>query len=116
MLITGICKDGLLRFTTIGGIDRRILPGKSVLVAGKIPGVIGAKPIHLLEGEEKEKAPSLDSLTIDIGASSGRHILFWLQDGKMRMEEVFRFSNGMTERNGHLAGTMLRWNGRFSPV
>ena len=41
-------------------------------------------------------------LAIDIGASSGRHILFWLQDGKMRMEEVFRFSNGMTERNGHL--------------
>ena len=41
-------------------------------------------------------------LAIDIGASSGRHILFWLQDGKMRLEEVFRFSNGMTERNGHL--------------
>lgn len=70
LLVTSICKDGLLRFTTIGGIDRRILPGKSVLVAGKIPGVIGAKPIHLLEGEEKEKAPSLDSLTIDIGAVS----------------------------------------------
>lgn len=70
LLVTGINKDGLLRFTTVGGIDRRILPGKSVLVAGKIPGVIGAKPIHLLESDEREKAPALDTLTIDIGADS----------------------------------------------
>lgn len=70
LLVTTIEKDGLLHFTTVGGIDRRILPGKSVLVNGEIPGVIGAKPIHLLTGDEKEKAPALDSLTIDIGASS----------------------------------------------
>ena len=41
-------------------------------------------------------------LAIDIGASSGRHMLFWLEDGKIRMEEVYRFPNGMTERNGYL--------------
>ncbi len=70
MIVTSITKEGLLRFTPVGGIDRRILPGKSVMVAGSIPGVIGAKPIHLLEGDEREKAPSLDSLTIDIGALS----------------------------------------------
>ena len=70
MIVTGITKAGLLRFTPVGGLDRRILPGKSVMVAGSIPGVIGAKPIHLLEGDEREKAPSLDSLTIDIGALS----------------------------------------------
>ena len=70
MIVTGITKEGLLRFTPVGGIDRRILPGKSVMVAGSISGVIGAKPIHLLEGDEREKAPSLDSLTIDIGALS----------------------------------------------
>ena len=70
MIVTGITKEGLLRFTPVGGIDRRILPGKSVMVAGSIPGVIGAKPIHLLEGDDREKAPSLDSLTIDIGALS----------------------------------------------
>ena len=70
MIVTGITKEGLLRFTPVGGIDRRILPGKSVMVAGSIPGVIGAKPIHLLEGDEREKAPSLVSRTIDIGALS----------------------------------------------
>ena len=44
-------------------------------------------------------------LAIDIGASSGRHILFWLENGQMRMEEVYRFPNGMEERNGSLC-----WN------
>ncbi len=41
-------------------------------------------------------------LAIDIGASSGRHILGSVQDGKMIMEEIYRFPNGPTEKNGHL--------------
>lgn len=41
-------------------------------------------------------------LAIDIGASSGRHILFWLEDRHMRMEEIYRFPNGISEQNGHL--------------
>lgn len=41
-------------------------------------------------------------LAIDIGASSGRHILSWLEDGKIQMEEVYRFENGMKKKNGHL--------------
>lgn len=41
-------------------------------------------------------------LAIDIGASSGRHILAHLEDGKMVTEEVHRFPNGMVERNGTL--------------
>ncbi len=41
-------------------------------------------------------------LAVDIGASSGRHILSHLKDGKMVLEEVYRFENGMIGRNGHL--------------
>lgn len=41
-------------------------------------------------------------LAIDFGASSGRHMLFWLEDGKMQQLEVYRFANGMSEKNGHL--------------
>lgn len=41
-------------------------------------------------------------LAIDIGASSGRHILFWIEDGKMLMEEIYRFPNGMQEQDGEL--------------
>lgn len=41
-------------------------------------------------------------LAIDIGASSGRHVLGWIEDGKLRLEEVYRFENGMQEKDGHL--------------
>lgn len=41
-------------------------------------------------------------LAVDIGASSGRHILGWLENGKLMLEEVYRFPNGMLEKNGHL--------------
>ena len=40
-------------------------------------------------------------LAVDIGASSGRHILSHMEDGKIVLEEVFRFDNGMTEIDGH---------------
>ena len=39
-------------------------------------------------------------LAIDIGASSGRHILGHLENGKMILEEIYRFSNGMKDVNG----------------
>lgn len=41
-------------------------------------------------------------LAIDIGASSGRHMLASMKDGKMRLEEVYRFPNGMDNKNGTL--------------
>ena len=41
-------------------------------------------------------------LAVDIGASSGRHILSYLADGKLVLREVYRFSNGATEREGRL--------------
>jgi len=44
-------------------------------------------------------------LAIDIGASSGRHILGSVQEGKITLEEVHRFENGMIRKDGHLC-----WN------
>ena len=41
-------------------------------------------------------------LAIDIGASSGRHIVGWMENGELKTEEVYRFPNGVTERDGHL--------------
>lgn len=41
-------------------------------------------------------------LAVDIGASSGRHIISYLKDGKIVLEEIYRFKNGMTNKNGHL--------------
>ena len=41
-------------------------------------------------------------LAVDIGASSGRHILFSLQNGKIESEEIYRFENGMEKKDGNL--------------
>ena len=41
-------------------------------------------------------------LAIDIGASSGRHIVGWYEDGEIKTEEIYRFPNGVTELDGHL--------------
>ncbi len=45
-------------------------------------------------------------LAIDIGASSGRHIVGWTADGKLRTEEVYRFPNGVHTEDGHLVWDM----------
>lgn len=41
-------------------------------------------------------------LAIDIGASSGRHIVGWMEDGAIQTKETFRFPNGVREKDGHL--------------
>ena len=41
-------------------------------------------------------------LAVDIGASSGRHILGHIEDGQIKLEEIYRFENGMKKQDGHL--------------
>jgi putative aminopeptidase FrvX len=64
-------EKGIFRFDTVGGIDQRALAGKSVLIGREhIPGVIGAKPIHLTKPEETSQVISLENLRIDLGAEN----------------------------------------------
>ncbi|NDJ60566.1 MAG: M42 family metallopeptidase [Chloroflexi bacterium] len=66
-MVQGIDNDGLIRFTNIGGIDDRILPGLRVKIgANHIPGVIIWTPIHM---NKDQNAVKLSALRIDIGAS-----------------------------------------------
>jgi endoglucanase len=70
-MILGIDGDGLLKFGAVGGVDDRILLGKPVWVGeNKVPGVIGMKPIHLINNSELTNVVKIDSLRIDIGATS----------------------------------------------
>lgn len=60
--------EGLYRFEAVGGIDTRHLVGKQVFVGReRTPAVIGAKPIHLMDGDEYTRKVPLDSLRIDLG-------------------------------------------------
>jgi endoglucanase len=70
-MITHIDDQGFLYFGQIGGWDPQIVQGQRVWIrtqSGKIPGVIGKKPIHLIKEEDRNKVTKIEELWIDIGA------------------------------------------------
>lgn len=82
LMVTDITSDGYLKFDEVGGIDRRVLLGKSVTVGkNNINGVIGVKPIHLCKGEENSRIPELSEMYIDIGADSKEEMLEHIKYG-----------------------------------
>lgn len=69
-IVTDITSEGLIKFDEVGGVDRRVLPGRTVLINNNIPGVIGVKPVHLCGSDEKKAISKYSSMYIDIGADS----------------------------------------------
>lgn len=71
LMVRGIDEEGSIRFIELGGIDPRVLPAKRVRIGKQgIPGVIGIKPIHLLDKEKRDTVTPISDLRIDIGALS----------------------------------------------
>lgn len=71
LMVTGIDKSGMLKVQPVGSIDHRVLVSKPVTVGrDRIRGVIGSKPIHLQERDEQRQPIKMQSLFVDIGASS----------------------------------------------
>jgi endoglucanase len=72
LAVTHIDEKGFLYFTSIGGWDPQILVGQRIEVQGRsgpVPGVVGRKPIHLLDPDQRKKVVELKGLHIDIGAA-----------------------------------------------
>ncbi len=73
-IITYIRGDGTLSFDCVGGIDPSVIIGRQVSVRSsitgeKIFGVVGSTAVHNLSKEQREKAPKVSGLYIDIGAA-----------------------------------------------
>jgi endoglucanase len=63
---------GFIYFGAIGGVDPHLTPGLRVNIhtrTGMVTGVIGKKPIHLMEPKDRETVVKLDAQYIDIGAA-----------------------------------------------
>ena len=72
-LVHYITGDGFLRFLPLGGWWDQVLLGQQVLVRtnkGDLPGVIGAKPPHLIPSDERDKVVKKTDMYIDLGATS----------------------------------------------
>ena len=69
LMVTDVGSDGSIKFDAVGGFDDRALLAKVVQIGPKkIIGVIGAKPVHLLNATERNRVVKKDSMRIDVGA------------------------------------------------
>ena len=69
LIITYITDDGYLKFSTVGGIDPRVIFGRRVKL-GDVTGVIGGKAVHMLDAQARKNVIKTDNLYIDIGAKT----------------------------------------------
>jgi endoglucanase len=87
-LIRYIDENGFIYFGAVGGVDPQVTQGRRVAIhsqKGVVPGVIGRKPIHLIEAKDRETVPKLDAQFIDVGAST-----------KKEAEELVRIGDPVT--------------------
>src|SRR5918992_4426896 len=74
LLVSHITDKGFLHVVQSGGWDAQVLVSQRVEVLtgdGVVPGVVGRKPPHLTDAEERKKAVQLKNLHVDIGAKDG---------------------------------------------
>lgn len=95
LIITNITDDGYLKFDTVGGIDSKVIADRVVKI-NDVNGVIGLKPIHQLSADEKEKAPAISELFIDIGAKNKEDVLNYVNLGDYAYFEsdYYEFGDG----------------------
>jgi len=81
-IVTHIDDNGFLRFHTLGGFDPKTLTAQRVIVHGKkdLIGVMGSKPIHIMEPEERGKPIKIKDYFIDLGMSKAE-VLKYIEVG-----------------------------------
>lgn len=89
---------GFLYFAAVGGVDAHLTPGKRVSVhtgKGPLPGVIGKKPIHLMDTKDRETVVKLEAQYIDIGARDKKEA-----DKLVRVGDAVTFASSFTRLHG----------------
>jgi tetrahedral aminopeptidase len=82
-MVTHITDEGFIHFAAIGGVDVSVLPGMQVkfLTKNNICGIIGKKPIHMVDKEDRKKALDIKDLMIDIGSKSKKETEKYIRVG-----------------------------------
>ena len=76
-IVKSLTKDGFIRFLPVGGWWGHVVLGQRVLVRtrkGDVPGVVGSKPPHELDEDERKKVVDFKDMYIDVGATSGNNV------------------------------------------
>jgi len=99
-MVRYIDKAGFIFFSSIGGIDAHIVPGKRVKIHtrnGPVLGVVGKKPIHIMEQEERKKVVKLSEQWIDIGVKDKKEA-----EKLVSIGDPITFSEGLERLQGEL--------------
>ncbi len=97
-MVKYIDANGFLYFAPIGGVDDQLLPGKQVWVhtrKGPLLGVIGRKPIHLIDPKDREKIVPFFNQFIDIGAKDKKE-----SEGLIQIGDPITFSGNLEKLLG----------------
>jgi endoglucanase len=89
---------GFLYFAAVGGVDAHLTPGKRVTIhtlKGALPGVIGKKPIHLMDNKDRETVVKLEAQYIDIGAADKKEA-----QKLVRVGDAVTFESSFTRLHG----------------
>lgn len=102
-MVRKIQKNGMIKFSNIGGIDPSVLASKPVVILGKekIPGVIGYKPIHL-QRSDFDQPVTKEKLLIDVGANSPEEI-----KGKIELGDPIAFRTACEMTDTFIRGKAL---------
>lgn len=73
-IVTHIDDQGFIRFHTLGGFDPKTLTSQRVVIHGHedVIGIMGTKPIHIMNPEDRKKAPKIEDYFIDTGYPAAR--------------------------------------------
>ncbi len=99
-MVRYIDKNGFVYFSSIGGVDAHIVLGQRVKIHtknGSILGVVGKKPIHVMEKEERKKVVELSHQWIDIGVKSKKEVEKIVEIG-----DSVTFAPGLEKLQGNL--------------
>jgi putative aminopeptidase FrvX len=91
---------GFIYFSAIGGVDAHLTPGQKVHIHGRqgsVTGVIGKKPIHLMEPKDRETVVKLDSQYIDIGVADRKEA-----EALVRVGDPITFAVSLEKLQGDL--------------
>jgi putative aminopeptidase FrvX len=76
-IVKSITKEGFVKFIPVGGWWGHVVLGQRVLVRtrkGDLPGVVGSKPPHELDEDERKKVVQFKDMYIDVGATAGANV------------------------------------------
>lgn len=98
-MVTDITADGFLRFGAVGGVDPRVVIGRSLRFKDGTCGVVGTKAVHQQSADERKKAPDFSDMLIDIGVSSREEAEKLVSRGDCAVfdSDSFKFGDGFVK-------------------